>query len=1001
MVVTENILMEAIHTLESFNLPIPDWVFKIITVMLFLGLVYELILKRIFDFLKKCLSSIKAIFYTPEIERFIALRNIFVEHLDSEVKRLNRESDWNDFYYTQLEAEVEMDPSLDLDIHSTKNPIILIRSFFHVLVSSIGMSPTSKIQKNLIQAIKNSNSRAFLIIGEPGSGKTVSLRHLFVEMANKCITSRHKDDVVPVYLNLKHLNVEADIVDADKIHTWIVEELRSNQDRTILEFIDKNFEQMLKDGNFFFLFDSFDEIPAVMDAQEEQEVVRNYALALDRFLHSQHQCRGLVSSRPYRKPRTFIGQKMEIRPLSNKRIKKALYKYMGQDFTLANQIWRELVQSREDMLFVAQNPFYLGLLVRYSKENQRLPELHYDLFEHFVQSRANADEKWLNRFGLTPDELIAGSSVIAFSMTITPHIGLEANTKQLCEATKYAQNKLELLLHALAYSKLGRLSHEEPDRPRVFSFVHRRFHEYFCALYLKKNLNIAPFENLSADDRWREILVLLCEVISKDNLIRIFDIARSSFAGGINANRGTIDYRKAIETMRVLREGFHNRIEDIPIDIRALCSKFIKIELKLGNLLDKKRALEGITLSDDETVYSILETALNNDSAWLRETALRSCRILRKIPNQISIAIRNHLYYRYTEVKSHKDYNFYSILFSSSPKLHPFRSFLKILIGVTLIQFILIASLIFYAFSVDKGLLLRFIGGLMLGTIIYLNLKIYGENQRNEADMIQIRQIFIIFKTVKNPWIIFSFGVIIMSLLEIIITKIDSTFSIDTYILLLIIVTNIFIISLIYSYPDSIKGWILQIVRIIRNIPVSLLEVVKEYKIILKIFGALSPVLLIVIGLMLWIDYVLKLAAAQHYSITNIYSTYGIIIGLSAILTLLIIVLILVGGFLILLFGILKIIYELINIFQDSIRLKRLSFLSNARPTTTVEAIQILHLFKSYSGKTQYVEELSRWLPIGTDPQALIEESNKYHGVICDKLCQLAESWEDSMKRKV
>ena len=975
--------------------------------------------ENIIKHFKNAIESIKARLYAPETKRFVDIRNIFVEHLDSEVKRLNREADWNDFHYTKLEAEVEIDPSLDFDIHNTKNPIYWLRSFYH-MVTSTGLSTTLKVQKNLIHAIKKSSSRVFLVIGDPGSGKTVSLRHLFIEMAKTCVSSRNKDAVVPIYLNLKHLNVEPDKVDANIIHDWIIEQLRADQDRTIDEFLDKNFERMLDNGNFFFIFDSFDEIPGVMDGQEEQETVRQYAIALDRFLHSQHKCRGLVSSRQYRAPKVFIGQKMKIRPLSAKRIKKALYKYMGEERKLAKELWQDLVQSRKDMLDIAENPFYLGLLSRYSKDNQRLPERHYDLFEHFVTNRTRTDENRLRHFGLTPVELIEWSSMLAFGMTMTPHIGLEADVDQLREITKVAncfneasdwnQNKLVPLLHALSFSKLGRLSREEPGKPREFSFVHRRFHEYLCARYLKQNPRIAPFEKLAADDRWREVLVLLCEVLTGNHLIRVFDTAGLTVTKGINADSGSIAHRKAIETILFLRDGFRNRIDDIPSNVRALCSKFIQRQLEMGTLLDKKRAIEGVSIADDKSVHSILECALTSDSAWLRENALKSCRILRTVPDQIGIAIRSHLYHRYTEFKIHRDYSSYSVLFSSPPSLRPFKSLSTILMVAALIQILLYSGVVLYGIMFNIEILLIFM--IVLFFVLTSIICILPNFSCSIHDLRIIK--------IPNPWILLPIGMVYTSF---ILGMIKSTPYSSLFLLnlnqhiwefIVLIFFNVFLLSLVSYYPNSFGAWLLHIIRVLTNILTEIRELVcglvigkKLLKIIFSVgifFGIMGLGVGVIVFLMNkvinWAEKVIILVQIQDYSIANIYSAYGFNLGSAVVLTLLLIGLtvIILVSFLALIAS--KISHHFMNVLHDQIKLKKLSYLSNSRPSTTLEAIQILHSLKSQVGEAQYVQALFKWLPAEADSHVLIEESNKHHGAVRDKLCQLAEIWEDSIRGK-
>jgi len=1009
-------LVKLIDAFESVDMPIPNRFIAAILILILFIVIIE-IFKKYINYVNDGIKAIRTHIYNRETIQFIKIRKNFVEHLTYEVQRLNREADWNDFQYTELEAEVEVDRSLDLDIPLSKNPIVWLHSLCQIVRNSIGIAPTLKVQKSLIQAIMRSKSHSFLVIGDPGSGKTVSLRHLSLQMAKICSSSKNKDAVVPIYLNLKHLDVEPDEVDAGRIQDWVIEQLRADQDRTIHEFLDKNFEQMLTNGAFFFLFDSFDEIPAVMDAQEEQKVVHQYAEALDRFLHSQHQCRGLVSSRPYRAPKIFMGQRMTIRPLSNKRIKKALYKYMVQEMALADRLWQQLIQNRDDMLYIAQNPFYLGLLARYAKENQELPDRHYDLFEHFVQTRAHTDEERLRHLGLTPDELVERASILAFAMTRTSHIGLEVDVDHVREVTisfnetdGWDPNMVEPLLNALAYSKLGRISQEEPGNPGDFSFVHRRFHEYFCARYLKQNPNIAPFENLADDDRWREILVLLCEVLPVEHLTMIFDAARSALTPGINADSGSIEHRKAIETIRFLRDGFRSRIEDLPIDIRVMCSKFIQRQLESGHLLDQKRAIEGVSIADDESAPAILESALTSDSTWLRETAIRSCRILRHIPQQIAEAIRHHIYRRYTGFKIYHDYDAtYSVLFSSPPVLHPFRSFSKILVAATLFQVLLYAGIILYGLMFDIEIVTVFLVGLLIvililpyTPIIILSIRRIHRHQHHRPIP---RVAKIASHMFTNPWILLPIVILYSSIIIMMMIHRSSVFFGEAACLVLLLLAplmlifNVLLLGLVSDYPSSLSAWFLYPVRkLLTELRKFYKEFYKDWKTVLLFIFASGGIILVTSGSVFWLEEALNLARSQGYSITNIYSVYGFILGTSVVFTLL-----LVGTFSLLmiisvLIVFLKIVFDFMNVVFDQIKLKKLSFLSNIRPTTATEAIQILHSFKSDVGKAQYVHALFKWLPVGADPQVFIEEAGKHHGDVPERLYQLAEIWEDSLQ---
>ena len=114
----------------------------------------------------------------------------FCKVMRSDIEALNKTENWNDQHFTELEAEVEADGYY---YPSRLHRLLRYRSFGIRRVRS------------LIGAIASSAESALLVVGEPGSGKGVAMRHLAIALAQRGSRLRAANAPVPLYINLKEL----------------------------------------------------------------------------------------------------------------------------------------------------------------------------------------------------------------------------------------------------------------------------------------------------------------------------------------------------------------------------------------------------------------------------------------------------------------------------------------------------------------------------------------------------------------------------------------------------------------------------------------------------------------------------------------------------------------------------------------------------------------------------------------------------------------------------
>ncbi|MGI4022427.1 MAG: NACHT domain-containing protein [Janthinobacterium lividum] len=521
----------------------------------------------------------------------------FCNFLKNRIDLFDNEANWSDAHFTALNAEVET-------LRGKENKIT-----------------------NLVKAIKsNYRSKVFLVLGEPGSGKSVALRKLCRDLIAEVLDTRK----IPIYVNLKEWTVDSKWSEVnqptpDDLYKFCLGFLK-NKDIFADDFINKYFKRLYENGHLFFIIDSFDEIPSVLDVDESSLLIDKLSEILYNFLGGAHESRGVLASRYFRKPTSKFqaDTTLNVRPFSHYKINEALNKYIPLNKNIIKIIFKE----RTDLLPIASNPFAVGLIYSYIKDNDnQLPNNQADLFSSYINNRLEICKILIQKNSLTKSIIINYAIEIAAFMLSKTTLGLEASLDELKK--RFREVDIESIIDILVYARIARIGRGEEKR---FSFVHRRFNEYFVIQKYLLDPTLIELESIPNDSRFRDALVLYCEIAPEDMAIAIADFCWKEVSQ-INVDN-ILQLKRSIHCLRFLIEAYRLRINclnSFKEELSTLIVELIKNYNSSRHPLITKIATEATGILDQAYMQEALLLCFNINNWWINQTAIQSCRYLNKI----------------------------------------------------------------------------------------------------------------------------------------------------------------------------------------------------------------------------------------------------------------------------------------------------------------------------------------------------------------------------------
>lgn len=603
----------------------------------------------------------------------------FCNVLQNNINKIDIETNWSSEFFTPLNAEVEI---------------------------ITGNKKERKVT-DLLKAIRSDKkSQVFLILGDPGSGKSVALRKLCSEMINEV----QKTGRIPIYINLKDWTTESQWSEENPpqqkdLLFFIKNSLKSELDVFGCEFIDEYFDDMFKNGRLFIILDSFDEIPALLDENEKSWLVDHLSDLIYKTLAGTHASRGILSSRIFRKPtqKFQTDTKLEIRPFSEIQIKSALEKSVSIDKKQISTIFKE----RPELISIARNPFTTSLISMYIKDNKNsLPTKQSDLYQSYIRKRLESAQDRVKKYNLSSHDIISCASEIALLMFNTPNYGLGAPINELIN--KIPNHDVRNVTKILQYIRLGRIGGIDNDS---FSFSHRRFNEYLVATKLLKDQSLVNLESIPNDSRWRDALVMYCEVADNNSARNIANYCWEEIKKIADIKPGKINsqYIKSIHCLRFIRDAFRTRKDCLSDFIQPL-TKVIYNQINNNDyIVSQKIIIESIGILDESDIDKLVNKSLKINHTWIQDEAFKACRNLQKISDKLAHETINYIYHinDFEFLKRNKEIIFSLSLSDAFIKvrkviswrkkiiqLNIFALFIAILLQPTLLLFLISSTLI-------------------------------------------------------------------------------------------------------------------------------------------------------------------------------------------------------------------------------------------------------------------------------------------------------------------
>ncbi|MED2763231.1 NACHT domain-containing protein [Bacillus thuringiensis] len=417
------------------------------------------------------------------------------------------------------------------------------------------------------------NYPKLLITDSAGMGKSTFLKFLFLSSIRQQIQ-------IPVFIELRRLNTNHSIID----------EIYKKINFISSDFTKEHIIELIKDGDFLFFLDGYDEIPG----NDREEVSSN----LKQFISYGNKNRFIITSRPHHGLHFSDFEKFEIVGLQKEEAFELIAKYdKVSDYKLHKNLVETIDKAQGQFDEFLENPLYVSLLYLTYRNKHELPltqaAFYRQVYDALYSDHDLTKEDGYKRqifSGLSRDELDSFLQQFAFQCMEKGINDFEIDyllslIKEVLKDGMF-ERKIE------PFEVLSDIVQNVPlliKEGSSYKWIHKSFMEYFAAKYIAVDPDKVQFlENL-----WKNQLAYLDDF---SNMMTIYvDIDKKTF--------------NDIFVKRLL-EDFINHVEEEELTGNVKILKQLNFHRELLLVKESDNLFD---ISDED----IPETFINRYGRWL------------------------------------------------------------------------------------------------------------------------------------------------------------------------------------------------------------------------------------------------------------------------------------------------------------------------------------------------------------------------------------------------